>query len=145
MAKAEISKVLNVSLDKLFATICAYDKYPEFVDNVKSTTVERLSDTKAKVTYKVSLIKDVEYSLELNEKRDGDKATVSWKLLEGKAFQKNDGGWKLESVGPDKTKIHYHVDVDFNFPAPGFVIKSIVSGTLPGMIQAFEERARGRG
>ena len=59
MATADYQAVLPVDRDKLFTAITKYEDYPSFVDGCKSVKVERGELHSAKVTYEVSMIKDI--------------------------------------------------------------------------------------
>lgn len=140
MARGEIEKVLDIDKDKLFDVIVDYESYPEFVSGVKEVSLERLPNGKVRAHYFVSMIKDITYTVELTENRD--KGTVEWSLVEGSFFKRNDGGWQLTSQGDGQTLVKYWVDIDFAISVPGFILKKLVSSSLPSMIEEFEERAR---
>lgn len=140
MAKAEIEEIVDVPMDKLFAAITQYEAYPEFVAGVKKIDVERKGPGLARATYHVSMIKDIEYTIDLKD--DQGAGTVSWSLVESAFMKANNGSWKLEDLGGGKTKARYALEVDFSFPAPGFVVKKLVKSTLSPMIKSFADRAR---
>jgi len=45
-------------------------------------------------------------------------------------------------TGAQSCKVHYAVEVEFNFPVPGFLLKGVVKSTLPTMMNSFFERAK---
>lgn len=139
MARADFSEVLKVDKEKLFEMITRYEEYPQFVEGCTSAQVERLSATTAKVTYHVSMIKDVVYTLEHTEDRDAGR--MSWKLIEGDVMKKNNGFWQLKDAGDGRTEVRYEVEVDFSIPAPGFIVNKLVKASLPKMIRGFADRA----
>ena len=95
MAAAEIKETLEVDKDKLFDTIVKYEDYPEFVTGCSKAKVESRGDGKARVTYLVSLMKEVSYTLDLTE--DRAKGTVEWSLVKSDFMSKNSGRWELKS------------------------------------------------
>jgi ribosome-associated toxin RatA of RatAB toxin-antitoxin module len=54
----------------------------------------------------------------------------------------NSGSWELKPLDNGKTEVTYTVRLDLNFSVPGFVMKSLVASSLPGMMAAFEKRAK---
>jgi hypothetical protein len=38
--------------------------------------------------------------------------------------------------------VKYSIDIDFNFPVPGFIVSKLVKSGLPSMIRSFEKQAK---
>ncbi len=142
MAKADIHEVLNVDRDKLFATITRYEDYPEFVEGCTGVKVERKGPGEARVTYNVSMMKDIVYTLDLKE--DNAAGTITWTLAESDVFKKNSGAWKIKSAGDGKTDIVYEVELEFKIMVPNMILNRLVKGSLPSMVKNFEKRAQSR-
>lgn len=140
MAEAEIKEVLKVDKDKLFQTITRYEDYPKFVEGVQTVEVKRGEGGNATVKYSLSMM-GKQFSYTLNHREDLAQGIVEWSLVESDFFKKNNGGWKIESKGPSQTQVHYHVDVEFSVPIPGFILKGLIKGNLPTMLKSFEKRA----
>jgi ribosome-associated toxin RatA of RatAB toxin-antitoxin module len=140
MAQAEFHEVLPVDKDKLFQVITRYEDYPQFVDGCSSVKVERKGPGKARVTYVVNMVKEVEYVLDHEE--NPEQGTMSWSLVSSDAMKKNSGGWTLRSEGAGKTDVRYEVEVDFKIPVPGFILNRLVKASLPAMIKSFQARAK---
>lgn len=140
MAQAEFHEVLNVDKDKLFNVIVRYEDYPQFVEGCSAVKVERKGPGKARVTYNVSMMKDVTYTLDLTE--DPAAGTVRWSLVDSDVFKKNDGLWELKPAGAGKTDVRYSLDVDFKIPVPGFILGRLVKGNLPSMVKSFADRTK---
>ena len=140
MAQAEIQETLNVDTDKFFAAVVNYEKYPQFVDGCKRVEVDRSKPGVVKVTYYVSLIKEVQYTLEHTEDKAAGK--VSWNLISSDLLKKNTGSWEIQAVGPGKTKVRYAIEIDFKIPVPGLILNRLVKGSLPAMIKNFEKQAK---
>lgn len=143
MASAQIEDTIPVGKERFFEVVTRYEDYPQFVDSVTRVSVERKGPGQARVTYHVSLMKDVTYVLDLKE--DIEKGRVSWTLVESDVFKKNEGGWDITPNGEGAVKVRYFLDVEFKIPVPGFILKKLVSGNLPSMLKSFKERALGRG
>jgi ribosome-associated toxin RatA of RatAB toxin-antitoxin module len=140
MAKAEHKEVLNVSKDKLFQAIVGYEGYPNFVEGCQSVDVERVSPTEAVVTYDVSMMKDITYTL--RHKEDAAKGVVTWSLEESDFFTLNNGRWEIKELGKDKCEALYTLEVEFKIPIPGFMLKKLISSNLPSMVKGFATRAK---
>lgn len=142
MAQADYQETLSVDRRKLFEAITRYEDYPQFVDGVKKVEVERKGPGKARVRYFVSMMKDIDYTLDHEE--DPEKGVVTWKLVTSDFMAKNEGRWTLTEPSPGKTAVGYAIDIDFNFPVPGFILSKLVKGSLPSMVKGFAKRAGGR-
>ncbi len=140
MAKADIQKTVDVEKAKLFSAITRYEEYPKFVDGCTGVQVERKGPGHARVTYKVSMMRDIQYTLDHVE--DEASGRVEWKLVASDSLKANTGRWILKDAGTGKTAVAYEIDIDFNFPVPGFVLSKLVKGSLPSMIEGFVKRAR---
>lgn len=143
MASAEIEETIPVSKKRLLEVICAYEEYPDFVEGVKSISVERVSDSEAHVTYEVNIMKKVQYTLKTKE--DLENGKISWTLAgESDFFTKNSGFWEIEPQGENTCFVRYGVDVEFKVPVPGFILKKLVKGNLPKVVENFKNRALSR-
>jgi ribosome-associated toxin RatA of RatAB toxin-antitoxin module len=140
MAQAEIREVLPVAKDKLWEAIVRYEDYPKFVDGCTRVKVERKATGHARVTYNVSMMKDVTYTLD--HKEDKEKGTVEWTLVDSDTFKKNTGRWELKDAGAGKTEAQYKLEVEFKIPVPGFILNGLVKKSLPAMVKSFEKQAK---
>jgi len=139
MAQAEFHEVLSVDRDKLFQVITQYEHYPKFVEGCKAVTIEKADGAQKRVTYQVSMMKEVSYTLDHSE--DAQSGVVSWTLVESDFFKKNIGRWELKSVGPGKTDVRYALELEFKIPVPGLILNRLVKGSLPAMVKSFQKRA----
>ncbi len=140
MAQAELTQTLSVSKDKLFAAVTRYEDYPQFVEGCTRVEVERKGPGKARVTYHVSMMKDISYTLDHTE--DFEKGVITWDLVESDAMRANSGSWEIKDAGSGKCEASYRITIDFKFPVPGFILNRLVKGSLPSMIKSFESRAK---
>lgn len=143
MAQAEIHEVLPVDKQTLWDTIVRYEEYPKFVDGCTGVKVERKGAGHARASYKVSMMKDVSYTLD--HKENSDAGVIEWSLVESDFFKKNVGRWELKEAGPGKTDVKYSLEVEFKVPVPGFILNGLVKKSLPGMIKSFEKQAKANG
>lgn len=144
MAVAERKEIVDVPLKKLFEAITNYADYSKFVAGVNAVQVIERGPGTAKVHFEVEMMKKVDYSLNLKDEISEDERTarVSWTQDQSKFFKTNNGLWELKSLGPTKTEVLYRLEIDFNFPVPGFMLKTLVASALPKAIHDFSEKAR---
>ncbi len=141
MAKASITKTLDVDYGKLFDTIVGYESYPQFVTGCKKTEVERKAPGHSRVKYSANILgKDLWYLLDHTE--DREKGVVTWKLIESDLLKVDDGVWNLKSLGPGKTEVTYSVDIEFKIWIPGPILKTLTSTSLPVLISEYEKQAK---
>lgn len=141
MASASRTEVADVEINKLYAVLVDYAKYPDFVDGVSEIKVISQNDTAAKVEYSVNMIKSFKYILSIKQEKP---TRVSWTLDSGDLFKKNDGEWKLKDLGNGKTEVTYSLDLDFKMFAPSSILSALTSKNLPVMMESFFKRAKTR-
>jgi len=139
MANATRTEVVDVDINKLYATIVDYAKYPEFVDGVSGIKVLSQNETSAKVEYSLNMIKSFKYIINTKQEKP---TRVSWTLDSGDLFKKNDGEWKLKDLGNGKTEVTYSLDVDFKMFAPSSILSALTEKNLPVMMNSFFKRAK---
>jgi ribosome-associated toxin RatA of RatAB toxin-antitoxin module len=139
MAEAKRTETYDVNIDKLFDVIVDYNSYPEFMDMVDEIEVLENSDTSAKVSYGLNLIKKFKYTLALTHEKP---TKVTWELEDGDLFKSNTGYWELKKIDDNKTEVTYCIDVDFKVFAPKMIVNKVVSSNLPAMMQACVDRAK---
>jgi coenzyme Q-binding protein COQ10 len=140
MAQAAHEALYDVDASQLYQAVTDYEKYPEFVEGMKKVTVERNGDSVV-AHYELSMMgKDMSYSLQLKE--EPETGHLSWTLLKSEFFKINNGDWLIQSNGSGKCKARYASEVEFTFPVPSFMLKPMVKGALPKMMDGFYERAK---
>ena len=136
MAGAQTTEVFNCTPEQFFDLVTDYEKYPEFLQEVRSCHVLKQEDEKKLVEFGVSVIKSFTYSLWMTETRPSE---VSWEFAGGDLFKKSTGHWKLEEEA-GKTRASYSVEAKFNVFVPGPVAKALVSVNLPAMMSSYHKR-----
>jgi len=143
MAQGTHETTFDVDASQLMRAVMDYEKYPEFVDGMKKVRVERNGNSTQNVVahYDLSMMgKDMSYSLSLKE--EPEDGHLSWTLLKSEFFKVNNGDWLIQPLGPGRCKARYTSEVEFTFPVPGFMLKPIVKGALPKMMDGFYQRAK---
>jgi ribosome-associated toxin RatA of RatAB toxin-antitoxin module len=139
MAQADIQEIVSVEKDKLYQAIIRYEDYPKFVDGVENVQVERKGTGHARVSYRVNMMKEVNYTLDMHE--EPEAGVVHWSLVESDSLRTSNGRWELKSAGVGKTDVKYSIEVDFKISVPGFILNRLVKGTLPSMLKSFVKQA----
>ena len=142
MAGASKSVEINVPLEKVYSVITDYEKYPEFLDEQTGAKLLSRKGNVAEVEFKLKVVKEITYKLRLTEQPPGGTAGVglSWVMISGEMMKSNDGGWKLEAVGPDKTKATYSADIGLGMLVPKSIANMLIEQTLPKTLDAFKKR-----
>lgn len=138
MAAASTVETFPCSTEQFFSIVSDYEKYPEFLSEVKSCKVLETKGDKKLVEFQVSVLKTFTYRLWISEEKN---KRISWTLDSGDIFKTSVGSWDLEdSAG--KTKAKYAVDATFKVFVPGPVAKALVNVNLPNMMRAYHERVK---
>ncbi len=139
MPQASRSIVINVSPENLLKVIDDYDKYPQFLPEVKKITVANRTANSAEVTYEIEVIKRITYTLKLQS----EGMTVRWSLVRGDLFKKNEGSWQLRADGPNRTHATYSLEVGIGgfIPVPKAIVDGLTEKQLPELLERFKTRA----
>lgn len=140
MAGATRSIVINAPPDKVFDIITDYEKYPQFVSEVKKVTTSERQGNTVKLNYEINLVKTIRYTIRVTEERP---KKMSWTFVEGDVMKTNTGSWVLEPEGEGKTRATYTVEVTVGPLVPKAIINGLVDQSLPKMMDAFKRRAEG--
>lgn len=140
MAGATRSIVINAPPDKVFDVIVDYDRYAEFIPEVKKIRTSDRNGNQVKIHYEVNIVKTIHYTLLAREERP---KRMSWTFVEGEVMKDNQGSWVLEPEGEGRTKATYTVDMALGPLVPKAIINGLVEQSLPKMLEAFKRRAEG--
>lgn len=138
MPAASHTEVFNCSVDEFFKIITDYEKYPEFLQEVKECRVLKADGGRKLVEYKISVIKTFTYQLWMTEQ---EPSLVSWTFAGGDLFKTSIGSWKLEDQS-GKTKATYSIEATFGVFVPGPVAKTLLSVNLPSMMSSYHKRVK---
>lgn len=136
MAHAETTGVFNCNIQQFYKIVSDYEKYPEFLDEVKQCRIVESKKSKDLVEYHISLIKTFSYRLWMTKKEPHE---VSWEFESGDIFKTSSGFWKLKEK-EGKTEATYSVDTKFNIFVPGPVAKALMNVNLPNMMKSYHKR-----
>ncbi|MCB0349705.1 MAG: SRPBCC family protein [Bdellovibrionales bacterium] len=138
MADAKTVELFNCSVEEFYKIISDYERYSEFLSEVKSCKVLKVDGNRKLVEYTVNVIKDFKYRLWMTEETNH---RISWVLESGDLFKVSNGYWELvEEAG--KTRATYFVDAKFNLFVPGPIAKALVNVNLPNMVSSYHKRVK---
>ncbi|MGZ3691504.1 MAG: type II toxin-antitoxin system RatA family toxin [Pseudobdellovibrio sp.] len=137
MATAHAKEVFNCSVEEFYNIVSDYEKYSEFLPEVKSVKVYKTTEPK-EMEYHVSLIKTIKYKLKLKEEKN---KLVSFEFIGGDVFKAMKGAWTFEDQG-GKCAVEYKVEASFGMLVPESMAKTLVSANLPIMMSNFKKRVK---
>jgi coenzyme Q-binding protein COQ10 len=137
MPGATRSIVINASVEKCFSVISDYERYPEFLPEVKKIRTTNRRDNEVDVHYEAEIVKVIKYAVHLKEERP---SKVSWTFIDGEFMKDNKGGWVLEPAGDGQTKATYSIEVQVGLLVPKAVINVLVDSQLPKLLENFKKR-----
>lgn len=138
MAEVNHVEMFNCTPEELYAILIDYEKYPEFLKDVKSCKVIETKENEKLVEYKISVVKDITY---VNSHTEVPHKEVNWVFKKGDLFKSMTGGWKLENIN-GKTKATYKIQAEFGMFVPSMITKTALSVNLPTMMQAYKKRVK---
>ena len=140
MPGATRSIVINAPPDKVFDVITDYEKYGQFLSEVKKVSASDRQGNQVTLNYEIDLVKTIRYSIRVTEERP---KKMSWTFIKGEVMKDNKGSWVLEPEGEGKTRATYTVEVAVGPLVPKAIINGLVDQSLPKMMDAFKRRAEG--
>ena len=132
------SIIINAPMEKVFDIIVDYEKYREFVDEVKDVRTSGRQGNEVNVHYTVNVVKTIRYTIRAREERP---TRMSWSFVDGEFMKDNKGSWVLEPAGEGKTKATYTAEMALGALVPKSIVNALVEGSLPKMLEAFKRRA----
>jgi coenzyme Q-binding protein COQ10 len=137
MPAAEQKIIINASPEQCFSIIIDYEKYPEFLSEMRSVSIERREEDFALVAFELDLMMRVQYTLRLFEDRPN---LVRWSLEYANIMKVNNGKWKLREVDKGVTEATYSLDLVLKGLVPKSVTTKLAVKTLPKTLEAFKAR-----
>jgi ribosome-associated toxin RatA of RatAB toxin-antitoxin module len=137
MAGASRSIVFNAPVERCFAVISDYERYPEFLPEVKGIKTSNRRGAEVDVQYQAEVVKIIKYTVHMKEEKP---TRVSWTFIDGEFMKDNRGGWVLESLPDGKTKATYNIEVEVGLLVPKTVITVLVDSQLPKLLENFKRR-----
>jgi coenzyme Q-binding protein COQ10 len=135
------SIIVNATPEKLYAVIVDYERYPEFLDNMKLARIVKREGNQAEVDFEVSLLgKRIPYTLAFEE---APHKGIRWKLVKSSFMKENNGSWALRPEGEGRTHATYSLEVKISSFIPKALSTSLAGAELPKVLEAFRKRTEG--
>ena len=137
MANASKSIVINVTPEQLWSVITDYQKYAEFLPEVKKVAVAG-APPDSLVTYTIDIkAKTISYTVQM--KAEGT-SKLGWAMTKGEMMKENRGTWTLKAA-PGGTEAVYDIELKLGALVPSFIEKALAEQNLPTLLQNFKARA----
>ncbi len=137
MPGATRSIVFNAPITKCFAVISDYERYPEFLPEVKKIRTRNRRGNEVDVEYQAEVVKLIKYTVRMKEE---GPTKVSWTYIDGEFMKDNKGGWVLEDQGDGKTKATYNIEIGLGPLVPKAVVTALADTQLPKLLENFKKR-----
>jgi coenzyme Q-binding protein COQ10 len=139
MSHARAAIDIHAPLETVYDVICDFESYPEFLPETKRVHVDKNSGKSALVTFTISLIKKVTYTLDV---KFHPHKGISWHLVKGELMKENSGQWKLSEPKHGVTHASYEISMDFGGMVPKAISNKLIGSNLPAMMKQFRDRAQ---
>ena len=138
MPKVEREILISAPLAHVYSVITDYERYPEFLPEMREVRVLSQDDHGKVVHFDLELIMRLSYSLRITE---SEPSAISWHLEQAKMIDANVGGWTLSDEGDGQTLARYTLDVKLRGLIPKSVSDRLLGTTLPETLSHFKERS----
>ena len=139
--RVERSIEVNVPSEHFFDLVVDFASYPAFLKDCIATQIHGQDADTWDVEFTVRVIRNLDYRLKLVGERPGK---VSWSLISGRQFERNDGAWTIEAIGPESTRVTYCLDVAIYTFVPKAIMDRLIQFTLPSMLKQWAAQAEER-
>lgn len=137
MPGAQRTVVFNAPIEKCFAVISDYERYPEFLPEVRNIRTSNRRGNEVDVQYEAEVVKVIKYTVHMREE---GPTKVSWTFIDGEFMKDNKGGWVLEPLGEHQTKATYSIEVAVGALVPKTIVNALVDTQLPRLLENFKRR-----
>ena len=137
MAGAQRTITINAPVEKCWSVISDYERYPEFLPEVKKIRTLNRRGAEVDVQYEAEVVKIIKYTVHMKE--EGPKK-LSWSFIDGEFMKDNKGGWVLEDAGGGTTRATYNIAVEVGMLVPKTIVNALVETQLPKLLENFKKR-----
>ncbi len=139
MAEAEVTEKFNCTAEEFFNLVVDFEKYPEFLNDIKSVKILKKSKKEKEMEFSVSIIKTIKYKIIATQKSPSE---VDFQFTEGDVFKSMTGSWRISDLAGGKCKVKYTIAASFGMLVPGAIAKTLISVNLPSMMENFKKRVK---
>ncbi|MBI3072569.1 MAG: SRPBCC family protein [Deltaproteobacteria bacterium] len=139
MSLASKSVVVNAPIEKLIGVIYDYERYSEFLSEIKWARVVKRDGARVICDFEASLVGyAIHYTLDFVET---PPTSLKWTLAKADRMTVNTGGWTLRDEGGGRTHATYAIEVLLTGFVPKMIQRKVSEMTLPGVLEKFKRRA----
>jgi len=147
MHRAQQTVIIDVGIASVWGVVCDYERYPEFISEMRSVKVLRRTASEQEVDFGIELEllgmkKRIHYTLAMTET---PHTHIRWRLVRSDTLKGDDGSWQFRSLGERRTEATYEIEVKLGPFVPGAVSKFLVEQSLPRLMSQFKRRAEAHG
>ena len=128
---------MDASPDKVMSVISDFERYPEFLPEIRAAEVLERSGAVTTVRFELRMLMKVSYSLRLTQQGSD---SLSWELVDSKLLKKNSGKWTLEPLEGQQTSVNYTIDLELAGKLPASVNQKMAGQALPDTLGRFKAR-----
>jgi len=131
---------VDVAPEDFLRVVQDYERYPEFVPEVKAVKVGGHHGDAVEVTYWLDVkLKLFEFTLRHVTR---SRERIEWSLVRGGEFMRaNEGAWTIERTRGGGTRATYAIEIDLGPMVPEALEKALADRGLPNMLANFKTRA----
>ncbi len=137
MPGAQRTIVFKAPIEKCYAVISDYERYPEFLPEVRKIRTSNRRGNEVDVQYEAEVVKVIKYTVHMKEE---GPTKVSWTFIDGEFMKDNKGGWVLEKIGENETRGTYSIEVAVGALVPKTIVNALVDTQLPKLLENFKRR-----
>ena len=140
LARVSRSVDVDVAPEDFLRVVQDYERYPEFVPEVKAVRVGRRQGNTVEVTYWLDVkLKLFDFTLR-HVMRSRER--IEWSLVRGGEFMRaNEGAWTIDRTESGGTRATYAIEIDLGPLVPDALEKALADRGLPNMLANFKTRA----
>jgi len=137
-----MTAVVEAPMEDVHAVVAELARYSEWFPMMRSSA--RLRDGEYEVWLRLPWpLKNVRERVAVVDEAGAGAASVRWRQLDGD-FARDEGSWRLRSVGVARTEVRYESVVQFRRWVPAWMMARAERRWAPLMMGAIERRANER-
>jgi coenzyme Q-binding protein COQ10 len=146
MPQAKQTVVIEVPLAQVWNVVCDYERYPEFISEMRSVRVLRREGPRQEVEFEIELEllglkKRIHYTLAMTE---SPQSSIKWNLVRSETLKGDDGSWEFRALGERRTEATYQIELKLGPFIPRAVSNFLAEQSLPRLLSQFKRRAEER-
>ena len=141
---AEHTEEIAAPVATCFDAIVDYESFPRWQDAVDSVEVRtRTADGLGEEVqlFVDAKIRKIDYVLRYSYTRPTE---IRWDFVEGNGMRAVDGVYKLEPLGPERTRATYNLGADPELPVPGMILRRTHKQLVKRSVQDLRDEAERR-